>query len=117
MYQPLDVSINRPFKSLLRHYWEEYTIIQNEAGIDKIKPPTKQNIDEWVLEANQMLVLAALWCERLQREQTNLADSNAVRVLTKSGIMLGHVEKKVAGFVAHIMDASLPGLVIKAQVL
>ena len=52
---------------------------------------------------------------RLHRNCTNSnKDYDAVQVLTKSGIMLGHLERKVAGFVALVMDASLPGIVIKA---
>ena len=51
---------------------------------------------------------------RLCRNCTNSKDYNAVQVLTKSGIMLGHLERRVAGFVVLVMDVSLPGLLIKA---
>lgn len=51
---------------------------------------------------------------RLQREFGNIHDPCAIKVLLKSGEVLGHLEKKYAKVLAHIMDARLPGLIIKA---
>lgn len=53
--QPLDVSINKPFKVLLREFWESYMIEQSDRGVEEIKPPTKQHLVDWVLKGNQML--------------------------------------------------------------
>lgn len=50
---------------------------------------------------------------RLCREPDNSFDSNSILVKTKSGKVLGHVAKKVAGLLAPIMDSMLPGLIIK----
>ena len=54
--QPLDVSINKPFKQHLKRSWEQYMLQQsetmNESQSDgKIKPPTKQLLVDWI-EAN-----------------------------------------------------------------
>ena len=50
----------------------------------------------------------------LQREFGNIHHPCAIKVTLKSGEMLGHVEEKYARVLAHIMDAHLPGLKIKA---
>ncbi len=44
--QPLDVSINRPFKDQLKKCWEKYMLEQSDllSDAEKIKPPTKQHI-------------------------------------------------------------------------
>lgn len=56
--QPLDVSINRPFKDRLRKCWEQYMLQQSDAMNEsdgKIQPPTKQHLVDWVIEANEQL--------------------------------------------------------------
>lgn len=50
----------------------------------------------------------------LRREYDNTHDPNAINVVLKSGEVLGHLEKKYARVLAQIMDAHLPGLIIKA---
>lgn len=44
--QPLDVSINKPVKGVLKTAWEQYMIEL------PISPPTKQNLVDWVADAN-----------------------------------------------------------------
>ena len=51
---------------------------------------------------------------RLQREFGNVHDPCAIKVLLKSGEVLGHLEKRYAGVLSCIMDARLPGLIFKA---
>jgi len=54
--QPLDVAINKPFKSYMRKSWAKY--ISQEAfkvhagTISKIPAPTKQHIIDWVADAS-----------------------------------------------------------------
>ena len=46
--QPVDVGVNKPFKSRMRNLWEEWmisTALLNGDG--KIKPPTRKDIAEW----------------------------------------------------------------------
>ena len=54
--QPLDVSLNKPFKSLLRQSWQNYLLSETEKldqqnSKDKIPPPTRQLIVNWVENA------------------------------------------------------------------
>ena len=42
--QPLDVSVNKPVKSILRQSWERYMLEQSENDTAKIPPPPKQLI-------------------------------------------------------------------------
>ena len=56
--QPLDVSINKPVKGILRYLWEQYMLEQSDTDSGKqgkFSPPTKQHIVDWVVEANQKL--------------------------------------------------------------
>ena len=53
--QPLDVSINKPVKSILRQSWERYMLEQSENDTAKIPPPPKQLIVDWVEAANGTL--------------------------------------------------------------
>ena len=56
--QPLDVSINKPVKGILRHLWEQYMLEQSDTDSGKqgkFTPPTKQHIVDWVAEAVQKL--------------------------------------------------------------
>lgn len=46
--QPLDVSINKPFKDYLRRSWMEYMVDETERT-KEVKPPTKQHIINWVI--------------------------------------------------------------------
>ena len=63
---------------------------------------------------NGLSKLKSMMDVRLQREFNNAHDPHAIKVVLKSGEVLGHLEKKYAGVLAHIMDAQLPGLIIKA---
>lgn len=54
--QPLDVCLNKPFKSLLRHSWQNYMLSETEKLEkqnlkDKIPPPSRQVIVNWVEDA------------------------------------------------------------------
>ena len=51
--QPLDVSLNKPFKSYVRCYWSEYILEQpvNFQNRQKLKPPTKENVTSWISSA------------------------------------------------------------------
>lgn len=53
--QPLDVSINKPVKSILRQSWERYILEQSEDNTAEIPPPPKQLIVDWVEAANGTL--------------------------------------------------------------
>ena len=57
--QPLDVSVNRPFKDQLKKCWEKYMLEQSDLVSDaqNIKPPTKQHIVDWIDQANELLHL------------------------------------------------------------
>ena len=51
--QPLDVSLNKPFKSVLKQQWIEYkdSIVDttaNPSPKDKLKPPGKDKLAQWV---------------------------------------------------------------------
>ena len=51
--QPLDVSINKPIKGHLRNSWVEYML--EHSGDEVVKRPSKQQIVDWVEEANNFL--------------------------------------------------------------
>ena len=55
--QPVDVSLNKPFKAILKHKWEEYMqdMAEKEGAHQKVPTPTKQSVVEWVIEANDYL--------------------------------------------------------------
>ena len=53
--QPLDVSINKPVKAVIRRSWEQYMLEQSEKGDGKISPPSKQVIVNWIEDANSKL--------------------------------------------------------------
>ena len=58
--QPLDVSINRPFKDHLRKCWQQYMVEQSDlvgSADKKIQPPSKQHLVDWITEANRKLHL------------------------------------------------------------
>ena len=44
--QPLDVSINKPFKSFIRHQWCERMVKEAESGVAKITPASKSTLME-----------------------------------------------------------------------
>ena len=51
--QPLDVSLNKPFKSYVRRYWSDY-ILEQPVSLQqkqKLKPPTKENVASWISSA------------------------------------------------------------------
>ena len=52
--QPLDVSINKPFKASVRHQWSDY-ILEQPASIQKLKPPTKEDVARWISAALEEL--------------------------------------------------------------
>ena len=51
--QPLDLSINKPFKSYIRHMWCDYMVAEADKvqGTSKIKPPQKSDLLEWIKTA------------------------------------------------------------------
>ena len=51
--QPLDVIINEPIKGHLRSSWVEYML--EHSGDEIVKRPSKQQIVDWVEEANNIL--------------------------------------------------------------
>ena len=54
--QPLDVSINRPFKAILRNQWQQYMMnwaANNDQG--KPKPVDKQTILDWIINAYEYI--------------------------------------------------------------
>ena len=48
--QPLDVCLNKPFKSLLRCCWVEYidALVARDPNLKKLKAASKETICEWV---------------------------------------------------------------------
>ena len=48
--QPLDVCLNKPFKSTLRNKWLEYveSLVDNDPNSSKLTTPTKQVCTEWI---------------------------------------------------------------------
>ncbi len=52
--QPLDVSINKPFKQILRCLWVDYMQANVDIG-ETIKPPSHSDIIKWVDEALKSL--------------------------------------------------------------
>ena len=54
--QPLDVSINKPFKSYVRRYWSDY-ILEQPASLQtkKPKPPKKEDVASWISSALEEL--------------------------------------------------------------
>lgn len=48
--QPLNVSLNKPFKSYVKQYWSDYVIEQSSwlPTQKKLKPPQKQNVSSWI---------------------------------------------------------------------
>jgi hypothetical protein len=56
--QPLDVSINKPFKDYLRGSWEQYMVEQVQTSpspATKIPTASKNEIAKWVIDANRCL--------------------------------------------------------------
>ena len=51
--QPLDVCLNKPFKSFARKHWSEYVMAQAEqvTTTKKLNPPQKQDVANWVSDA------------------------------------------------------------------
>ena len=52
----------------------------------------------------------------LERETHNQFDHNSIRVVLKSGEMLGHLERKIADVLAPLMDLRIAGFAIKTYV-
>ena len=52
--QPLDVCLNKPFKSYVRRYWSDY-IMQNGMHQSKIKPPTREIVTYWISKGVKQL--------------------------------------------------------------
>ena len=53
--QPLDISINKPLKSYIRHSWCQYMLDETEKGVAKVKCPPKEAVIEWILRAQQKI--------------------------------------------------------------
>ena len=55
--QPLDVSLNKPFKAFVRTHWSEYIIGQSESVVStqKLKPPQKADVADWISDALRQL--------------------------------------------------------------
>ena len=61
--QPLDVSLNKPFKSILRRHWQQYMFDKTEEleaaretsddprQFSKIPPPSRQMLVDWIADA------------------------------------------------------------------
>ena len=55
--QPVDVSLNKPFKAIVKHKWEQYMqdSAKQDATLAKIPTPSKKTLVEWIIEANEYL--------------------------------------------------------------
>ncbi len=55
--QPLDVSLNKPFKSYIRRQWCERMVSEAEIGAAKITPASKSTLMEWIANATDIVEL------------------------------------------------------------
>lgn len=53
--QLLDISLNKPLKGYIRHSWTQYRLAESEKGNEKIQPPSKSLILEWIKAAQDKL--------------------------------------------------------------
>jgi len=53
--QPLDIGINKPFKSYIRQSWCNYMIEETDKSMQKIKPPSKLLLLEWIKRAQNII--------------------------------------------------------------
>ena len=53
--QPLDVSINKPFKAYIRQSWCECMVSEAETGVAKITPASKAILMEWIKTAADLV--------------------------------------------------------------
>ena len=53
--QPLDVSINKPFKAYIRQSWCECMVTEAETGVAKISPASKAVLMEWIKTAADLV--------------------------------------------------------------
>ena len=53
--QPLDISINKPFKGYVRQLWCQYMVDEAEKGVSIIKPVCKSVLLEWILKGVDLL--------------------------------------------------------------
>ena len=84
--QPLDVSVNRLFKDQLRKCWEQYMLQQSDAMNEsdgKIKPPTKQHLVDWIIDANEQL------------------DSNIT--IVKNSFLVTEISNALSGYENHLI--------------
>ena len=52
--QLVDVSLNKPFKAILKHKWEEYMQECAEESVHvKTSSPSKNTLVKWVVEGNK----------------------------------------------------------------
>jgi DDE superfamily endonuclease len=77
LVQPLDVSINKPFKDSLRNQWTEWFATTNERTPgNNHKPPTRQNLIEWISLAWEGISASVITAsfEKCGLPQNNLFD-------------------------------------------
>lgn len=53
--QPLNISINKPFKSFIRHCWSERMVREAETGVARISPVSKSEPLEWIKTAADLI--------------------------------------------------------------
>ena len=53
--QPLDISINKPFKTYIRQSWCQYMIEESDKGVSKVQPPPKESLINWILRAQEII--------------------------------------------------------------
>ena len=53
--QPLDVSINKPFKGCIRQEWCQHILAQSESDVPKPQPPFKLQLLEWIKAAQDKI--------------------------------------------------------------
>ena len=62
--QPLDVSLNKPFKVMVRHQWEAYMQEKAEDSLHsdgRIPPPTKSDLIQWGLKWRLECKMSLRW--------------------------------------------------------
>jgi len=53
--QPLDISINKPFKDYVRQLWCQYMVDMCETSVGRIKPASKSVLLDWVSKCAKLV--------------------------------------------------------------
>ena len=101
--QPLDVSVNKPFKAILRSCWIKFVheaVVTGPAEdrANKIRPATKQQLVQWIVTA---------W-EQLKEEKDLIVKSFQVTGLTSTDPALVRNDETLQRVLATLSDGEQP---------